>query len=242
MSSLHHPVFELCAESLLACVAAGPGGADRIELCRALDVGGLTPDDELVKAAVQQSGLPVHVLLRPAAETFCYSSAEIKAIEASLVRVKALGAAGVVVGVLREDGRVDTERTRSLVELARPLPVTFHRAFDETPDPFAALEDVVSTGCARVLTSGGAPDVVQGAKVLEQLVQQAGERLDVALGGGLRLSNVEAVAQATGAKHFHASLRTEMGEANGSVGAAAHVIRTFTETLIQVFRKGTELS
>ncbi len=230
--------FELCAETRAACLHARRGGADRIELCTALAVGGLTPPPALVRAVVARSGVPVHVLLRPTATTFRSSPEIFSAIRQSLDQAKQAGAAGVVLGLLREDGRVDLERTRTLVALAHPLPVTFHRAFDATPDLSEALEDVIAAGCARVLTSGGAPDVLTGAPALARLVKQAGERIEVAVGGGLRLANAQVVAQRTGAHHFHASLRAEEpGMASifeGSSRSLAARIRQLTQILRQV--------
>lgn len=198
-------VFELCVETLEACVAAREGGADRVELCRELRVGGLTPSDDLVRAAVRV-GLPVHAMVRPRGGGFVYSADELEMMAADVVRMKALGAAGVVLGVLLPDLRVDVAATRKLVELAGPMQVTFHRAFDEAADLPEALEDVIASGCGRVLTSGGAPDVLAGAAVLAELVQQAGDRIAVAVGGGLRLENAKHVARVTGAREFHGSL------------------------------------
>ena len=163
-------VFELCAETLDACLAAREGGADRIELCTALDVGGLTPDHELIAEAIHRSGLPVHVMLRPHADGFHYSAADFDSICEELHRDRQLGVSGVVFGILYADGTVDVERTRILVDLAAPLETTFHRAFDATPDLAQALEDVISTGRDRILTSGGAPDVLTGAYALARLV------------------------------------------------------------------------
>jgi copper homeostasis protein len=121
--------------------------------------------------------------------------------------VRSLGGAGIVLGLLKADGRVDVEQTRELVELASPLPVTFHRAFDQTPDLAQAMEDVIAAGCARVLTSGGELNAVAGAVRLAALVQQAGARIDIAVGGGLRVNNVREVARISRATHFHASLK-----------------------------------
>jgi len=199
-------IFELCAETLEAALSAGPGGADRIELCTRLDVGGLTPSHTLIEEAVNHSGLPVHVLLRPHAESFVYSTADFASIRAELQHAQRLGAAGVVIGILHLDSTVDKDRTRALVELAAPMEVTFHRAFDEVPDFDRALEDVIATGCHRILTSGGAPDVLAGADVLARLVARAAGRIDIAAGGGLRLSNAREVRQLTGARQFHGSL------------------------------------
>ncbi|MES2390492.1 MAG: copper homeostasis protein CutC, partial [Acidobacteriota bacterium] len=122
---------------------------------------------------------------------------------------RGLGAAGVVLGVLLADGNVDVERTRELVEQARPMEVTFHRAFDELGDLEAGLEDVIAAGCERLLTSGGAPDVLQGAEELARLVKQADGRIAIAAGGGLRLANAREVARVSGAPQFHGSLMAQ---------------------------------
>jgi copper homeostasis protein len=198
-------VFELCAESVEACLAAQAGGAHRIELCTALSEGGLTPSHGLIRGALQ-SGLPVHVLLRPRGGDFLYSPTELEVMREDLSYARSLGVSGVVLGLLRADGTVDLEQTRELVELAGPLEVTFHRAFDHAAAHAEALEDIISTGCKRVLTSGGERDVVRGAESLARLVEQAAGRIAIAVGGGLRLSNATAVARATRAQHFHGSV------------------------------------
>ncbi|WP_263367527.1 copper homeostasis protein CutC [Edaphobacter bradus] len=200
-------VFELCADSIDACLAARDGGADRIELCSALSEGGLTPSHGLIREALQRSGLPVHVLLRPRGGDFVYTHAEFDVMREDLTHMRRLGANGVVLGVLRADGTVDVERTRELVAMAGPLDVTFNRAFDHSASLEQALEDVIATGCRRVLTSGGKRDVVSGAKSLARLVNQAAGRIEIAVGGGLRLKNAASVARTTGARHFHGSLR-----------------------------------
>lgn len=202
-------VFELCAETLDACLAARAGGADRLELCTALKVGGLTPPLSLIEQAAGASGLPVHVLIRPHANSFAYDAEAFNAICRDIQHVRRAGASGVVVGVLHADGRVDRERTRALVELADPLEVTFHRAIDATPNLEEALEEVIAAGCQRVLTSGGAPNVAAGAEMLARLVRRAGDRIAIAAGGGLRLAHVQQIAQVTGARHFHSSLPPE---------------------------------
>jgi copper homeostasis protein len=199
-------IFELCAEDLDACRAAAPGGADRIELCTALHVGGLTPPDALIAAAVETSALPVHVLLRPTAETFEYSPWVFQAIVESMARAKRLGAAGFVLGTTSH-GRVDRSHTRALVDAAEDYPVTFHRAFDEVQDKERALEDLIEAGCARVLTSAGAPDVLVGAPGLAALYHQAAGRIAIAAGGGLRMANAATVARLSEVRHFHASLQ-----------------------------------
>jgi copper homeostasis protein len=200
-------IFELCAESIQACLAAREGGADRIELCTALSEGGLTPSHGLTRAAVLRSGLPVHVLLRPRSGDFLYTDDEFALMCEDLLHARALGASGFVLGILRADGTVDMERTRELVDLAAPLEITFHRAFDYTVSLDQALEDVIDTGCRRILTSGGERDVLAGADRLAQLVQLAGGRIEIAAGGGLRIKDAATLARTTLAVHFHGSLR-----------------------------------
>lgn len=200
-------VFELCAETIDACLVAREGGADRIELCSALSEGGLTPSHGLLSFAVAQSGLPVHVLIRPRGGDFVYSAAEIAVMHADIKHAKACGASGVVLGILRPDSTVDVEATQAMVEIARPMEVTFHRAFDVTSSLSQALEDVIASGCERVLTSGGEPDVMVGAHSLAALVEQAAGRIAIAVGGGLRIQNAASLSQTIGAQHFHGSLR-----------------------------------
>lgn len=200
-------VFELCAESIQACLAAREGGAHRIELCSGLSEGGLTPSHALIKEAVGRSGLPVHVLLRPRGGDFVYTADEFQLMREDLVHARRLGARGFVLGILLADGRVDIERTREMVALAAPLEITFHRAFDYAASLDQALEDVFASGCHRVLTSGGEPDVVSGAETLARLVRLAAGRIEIAVGGGLRRKNAASLAQSTGARHFHGSVR-----------------------------------
>ena len=209
-------VFELCAETVDACLAARDGGADRIELCSGLSEGGLTPSHALIRAAIEQSGLPIHVLIRPRSGDFLYSPAEVGIMRDDITHVKSLGATGVVLGILLADGNVDIACTRALVELASPMKVTFHRAFDATPSLPVALEDVIATGCERVLTSGGQRDVVAGAHSLAELVLQARGRIDIAVGGGLRLQNATSLSRLTGAMHFHGSLRRRLSSTASS--------------------------
>ncbi|MEG9435674.1 copper homeostasis protein CutC [Edaphobacter sp. HDX4] len=200
-------VFELCAENLQACLAAGQGGAARIELCSALIEDGLTPSHALIDAAVKCSGIPVHVLLRPRGGDFVYNDDEFRLMRDDLLHARSLGVSGFAVGILRTDSTVDIERTQELVELAAPLEVTFHRAFDLTPSLEQSLEDVIATGCNRILTSGGERDVVVGAGTLAMLVSRAADRVSIAAGGGLTIENAAFVASNSKAKHFHGSLR-----------------------------------
>lgn len=208
--------FELCAETMQACLAAREGGADRIELCSALSEEGLTPSHAMIRAAVAHSGLPVYVLLRPRAGDFVYSEEEFALMKDDLLHARSLGASGFALGLLRPDATVDLERTRELVELASPLEVTFHRAFDLTPSLDDALETVIAAGCRRVLTSGGERDVVIGAANLARMVERAAGRIAIAAGGGLRLDNAAQVARTTRASHFHGSMRSKGASTTGS--------------------------
>jgi len=200
-------VFELCAESLRGCIAALEGGAHRIELCSALSEGGLTPSHALIEAAVLQSGLPVHVLLRPRAGDFVYSDHEFALMQSDLQHARTLGASGFVAGIVDSKGRIDERRMRQLVQLAGDLEVTFHRAFDMLVDLDEALEQIIATGCRRLLTSGGTVDVQAGADRLRSLRERAADRIVIAAGGGLRASNAAYVAATSGLNHFHGSVR-----------------------------------
>jgi len=226
-------VFELCAESIQACVAAREGGADRIELCSGLSEGGLTPSYGLIRYAIAKSELPVHVMVRPRGGDFVYSDDEFAVMCEDLMHIRGVeggAAAGVVLGLLHRDESVDVARTSRLVELAGPLEVTFHRAFDQTIDMEQALEDVIATGCRRVLTSGGELNVESGAHSLARLVKQAAGRIDIAVGGGLRIENASSVARATGASHFHGSLRHFVAERTYSGGDGDTLAKVFVDS------------
>ncbi|MFC5860839.1 copper homeostasis protein CutC [Acidicapsa dinghuensis] len=199
-------LFELCAESLDAAKAGQAGGADRIELCEELHVGGVSPRLRLLESVLQAVKIPVHVLVRPRAGDFVYSVAEFAQMREEILRVKAAGAGAIVVGVLLADGHVDVKRTCELVALARPMRVTFHRAFDEIGDQQRALEDVIATGADTLLTSGGAANVLEGSTALAKLHEQAAGRIEIMAGGGLRLGNLAQVVRRTGITCLHGSL------------------------------------
>jgi copper homeostasis protein len=199
--------FELSAETLQACLAAAQGGAQRVELCSALDEDGLTPSHALIRAAIEHTELPIHVILRPHPGSFHYTKDEFALIREDLLHARSLGAAGFAVGILHDDATIDIERTRELVGLAAPLEITFHRAFDLAPSLEQALEDVIAAGCHRVLTSGGQRTAVAGSTAITGLLAQARGRIVIAAGAGLRIENAADVARITGASHFHASMR-----------------------------------
>jgi copper homeostasis protein len=212
-------LFELCADSLEAARAAQAGGADRMELCEELAIAGVTPSLSLLTSVLESVSIPVHVLIRPRGGDFVYSSAEFALMREEIEQVKAAGAAGVAIGVLLPDGRVDVARSRELAEVARPMKITFHRAFDETSDLEQALEDVIRTGADCLLTSGGAENVFIGAEQIARLQDQAGERLEVMAGGGLTLANLSEVVRRSGIACLHGSLsRSRAKENNGAAG------------------------
>jgi len=205
-SHMKNFLFELCAESLDSARAAEAGGADRIELCANLRIGGVTPDFNLMSATIEALAIPVHVLIRPRGGDFIYSAEEFVEMRRQVEQAKQAGAAGVVLGVLRADASVDVERSCVLVELAHPMKVTFHRAFDEVPDLSEALEAVIQTGADCLLTSGGQPEVLAGADAIRRLREQAGGRLDLMAGGGLTLANLAEVVRRSGVSYLHGSL------------------------------------
>jgi copper homeostasis protein len=198
-------LLEISIESVDAAAAAERGGADRIELCADLSVGGLTPPAALVRAVRQQIQIPIFVMIRARAGEFVYSSAEFAQMKKGIAVSKDSGADGLVFGILKPDRTVDIDRTSELVELAQPLPVTFHRAFDACADLSQALEDVVSSG-ARILTSGGAATAPEGAANLAMLVGTAGERVTIVPGAGINAANILQLAAATRAHEFHSGL------------------------------------
>jgi copper homeostasis protein len=201
-------VLEICVDSVESAIAAEAGGAHRVELCSDLLEGGITPSGGLLALVRQRINIELLVMIRPRGGDFCYTDLEFEVMQKDILQAREAGANGIVLGVLDERANVDVTRTRRLVEVAGKLPVTFHRALDMTPDPSAALEDVMKTGAARVLTSGGAPKVTEGMPVVAEMVRAARGQIAVIAGGGITPATVEHVADATGASEFHASLRS----------------------------------
>ena len=200
--------LEICVDSVESAIAAERGGAQRVELCSDLLEGGITPSSGLMTLVRRRIGIGVFVMIRPRGGDFSYSDREFEVMQQDIRSARELGADGIILGVLDEQAQVDVRRTGCLVELAHPLPVTFHRAIDITPDPTAALDDVLETGASRVLTSGGAAKVTEGLSVVACMVKAARNRIAVMAGGGITLQTIVGVAEATGATEFHASLRT----------------------------------
>jgi len=199
-------LLEISVASVEAAATAKRGGADRIELCCDLSVGGITPDLASIRAVRQQIQIPIFVMIRPRAGDFVYSSAEFTQMKKSIGESRDSGADGLVFGILKPNRAVDIERTRELVELAQPLPVTFHRAFDACPDFSQALDYVVRCGASRILTSGGAASALGGVDNIAMLVKRAGERITIIPGAGINTGNILQLATATRAREFHSGL------------------------------------
>lgn len=202
-------LLEIAVASLERALAAQRAGAHRLELCATLETGGLTPSLELVRQVRAAVILPIHVLVRPRAGSFFYTDNEFVQMKSEVATFRAQGIEGIVAGVLSSDRTVDIARTRELVSLAAPLPVTFHRAFDETPSLKQALDNIIRAGAQRVLTSAGAPSAADAPEAIRQLVAQAGNRI-ILPGGGLHAGNISRVAQLPGVRELHTGLGTVM--------------------------------
>jgi copper homeostasis protein len=198
--------LEISVESVEAALAAERGGADRIELCGNLSVGGVTPSAELMRAIRAQLRIPIFMMIRPRPGDFVYSAAEFDVMKKEIESAKQFCMSGVVLGILDSHHRIDVVRTRELIELAGPLPTTFHRAFDECGNLLQALEDVIGTGAEQILTSGGAPTALEGAAMLTSLVAAAQDRIVILPGAGINASNVAEIAQRIGTREIHSGL------------------------------------
>ncbi|MFM8319914.1 MAG: copper homeostasis protein CutC [Chloroflexota bacterium] len=196
-------IFEICIDSVEGALAAQAAGAQRVELCDNLVEGGTTPSLGMLQVVRRRINLGVHVIIRPRGGDFYYSPAEFEVMQQDILAARQAGADGVVIGLLNLDGTVDVERTRALVALARPLKVTFHRAFDLSRDPAESLEAICSLGIERVLTSGQQADCLAGLECITRLVQQAGERTIVMPGGGITPANAAQIAAASRVKEMH---------------------------------------
>lgn len=202
--------LEVCVDSIELALAAARGGADRIELCGPLSGGGVAPSAGLTATARKLIDLPIAMLVRPRTGSFTISEAEFEVMRHDVLYARSVGIDIVVLGILCPDGSVDVERTRQLVDIARPMEVTFHRAFDDTPDLTHALSDVLETGATRILTSGAKPSAVQGAPVVADLIKTAAGRIRLVLCGSISATSVRQCLESSGAKEIHAALRTSI--------------------------------
>lgn len=198
-------LLEVLVDSVASARSAENGGANRLEVCQNLFEGGTTPSAGLIQEILRQARIPCCIMIRPRGGDFCYTAEEFAVMEEDIRVAKNLGAYGVVLGLLTPDGQVDGERTRRLIDLARPMSVTFHRAFDMCRDAFEALDSLISLGVDRVLSSGQEASVFEGADLLRALIERAAGRLIVMPGGGIREHTVQRILNQTGARELHVS-------------------------------------
>ena len=199
--------LEVIAFNIESCAVIEACGAHRIELCDNPGEGGTTPSAGFIQQARKKCSIELYPIIRPRGGDFLYTLEEFECMKTDIIQCKKAGCDGVVIGMLKADGNVDTERCSKLVSLAYPMGVTFHRAFDRVVDPLQSLEDVIQTGCERILTSGLQPKAQDGVALIKQLIQRADGRICIMPGSGIRSNNIVSIAKATGAEEFHSSAR-----------------------------------
>ena len=203
--------LEICAGSVESAIAARNGGAGRIELCAALEIGGVTPSAGLIAEARKVEGITLNVIIRPRGGDFLYNEYETACMEQDIITCKKMGVNGIVIGALTANGDIDTTVCKRLIAAADGMSITFHRAFDMCRDPRKALEELIALGCNRVLTSGQATTAQAGIPLLKELVEQAAGRIIIMPGCGVSSANAATILQATGATEIHASARKSVG-------------------------------
>lgn len=199
--------IEVCCNSLESAINAQKGGAHRVELCTNLYEGGTTPSMGEISLAHKKLHIKLNVLIRPRGGDFVYSPDEINIIKRDILFCKEIGVDGVVMGFLKPDGNIDTKLTKEIIELAKPMSITFHRAYDMCKDPEKALEKIIDAGAHRLLTSGIKNKAIDGADNLASLVKMAGDRIIIMPGSGIRANNILEIIEKTGAKEYHVSER-----------------------------------
>ncbi len=205
--------LEVCANSAQSCIEAQRGGAHRVELCAGIPEGGTTPSYGEIKAARQGISIELNVIIRPRGGDFLYSTLEVETMAEDIRIAKSLGADGVVFGCLRPDGTIDTQMCKALLQECDGLSTTFHRAFDVCLNPLEALEDIISLGFDRILTSGAKPTALEGKELIKALVQRAENRIKIMAGSGVNPTNIQELYNYTGAREFHSSARHEIPSA-----------------------------
>ena len=204
--------IEIACFNLDSAIIAQNTGADRVELCADMLVGGTTPTIEIIKQAREHLNIDLYIMIRPRGGNFVYSDSEFEQMKSEIEAIKKLGVNGFVFGILKDDNTINIEQNLELVELAKSFPCTFHRAFDEILDYEKALENVISCGFSTLLTSGTFPNVMEGKYVLKQLVIQANNRIEIMPGGGLRSTNISELNEMVKAKWYHSSAITDGSE------------------------------
>ncbi len=195
--------LEICVDSIESALNAQEAGAHRVELCNNLSEGGTTPGIGTISSARNNLTIGLHVLIRPRSGDFLYSDVEYDIMRRDIDACGEIGVDGIVLGILEKSGDIDIERTANLIESARPMSVTFHRAYDMCNDPFISLEDLIACGVGRILTSGQKNKVEDGIELISKLIEKAGERIIIMPGSGINLSNIDHIARTTGAREFH---------------------------------------
>ncbi|TMJ41893.1 MAG: copper homeostasis protein CutC [Alphaproteobacteria bacterium] len=205
-------IYEICVDSVAGVSAAKAAGAHRVELCGDLLEGGTTPSRGMIRQARTIAGIGLQVIIRPRGGDFLFDDDEFAVMQGDIETARAEGADGVVIGLLTPEGVIDAARTRELIAQARPLSVTFHRAFDMTRDPFEALEALVGLGVDRVLTSGQEASVLEGLPLITELIRRAGDRIIIMPGGGITKRSVDRIIAAAKPREIHfAALEPEAG-------------------------------
>ena len=204
--------IEIACFNLESALIAQKAGADRVELCADMSVGGTTPTIEIIQQARENLTIDLYIMIRPRGGNFVYSDSEFEQMKSEIETIKKLGVNGFVFGILKDDNTINIEQNLELVELAKSFPCTFHRAFDEILDYEKALENVISCGFSALLTSGTFPNVMEGKYVLKQLVIQANNRIEIMPGGGLRSTNISALDEMVNANWYHSSAITDGSE------------------------------
>ncbi len=201
--------FEIACFNLESAILAQKAGADRVELCATISVGGTTPIIEMIQKAREHLTIDLYIMIRPRGGNFVYSEVEFQQMKSEIESIKGLGVNGFVFGILNEDNTINIEQNKTLVAEAYPFPCTFHRAFDAVSNCEQALEAVISCGFSTILTSGTFPNVMEGKEILKKLVVQAKNRIEIMPGGGLRSTNISELNQIVGANWYHSSAITD---------------------------------
>ena len=202
-------IIEACVNSAISAIEAQRGGADRVELCENLHDGGTTPSAGAILFARKSLHIGLYVMIRPRGGDFLYSDDEFEIMKEDIRVAREIGADGVVFGILKPDGTIDKARMKELVELARPMGITCHRAFDMTTDPFLAMEDLIDLGIDRILTSGQQKTALEGAALICDLIYKSNGRIIIMPGSGVKEGNIEELIRITGAKEVHIHLEKQ---------------------------------
>jgi len=204
-------ILEVCSFNIQSCMIAEKAGAYRVELCDNPVEGGTTPSYGAIKQTREKISIKLYPILRPRAGNYYYDEDELAIMKADIRVCKELGCDGISIGVQKINGEIDTDKLRQFVEWAHPMGVTCNRAFDATPDPFKALEDIIAAGCERILTSGQKSAAPDAGELLGKLVKQAGDRISIMPGAGIRASNIGQLMKESGAREYHGSVRKATG-------------------------------